>query len=145
MTTSHDWNVINDAARAAESRGDWGAAISVVSAAAECCSADADTHNAHLWLMDLLAKAERIDELATLAEADVHARRRLDRFLYENGRDDDLRQRAHLGDKTALYYLVKLLRRRGEQTAAQQVVDEIDPADQYALELATRDDTSHRP
>ncbi|MEU2036691.1 hypothetical protein [Nocardia amamiensis] len=90
-------------------------------------------------------KAGRIDELATLAETDVHARRRLDRFLYENGCDGDLRQRAQRGDKAALYFLVKLLRRRGEQTAAQQVVDEIDPADQYALELATRDDNSNRP
>ncbi|MGV9823607.1 hypothetical protein [Nocardia xishanensis] len=68
MKTSHDWNVINDAVRAAEVRGDWGAAISVVSAAAKCCSADADMHNAHLWHMDLLVKAGRIDELATLAE-----------------------------------------------------------------------------
>ncbi len=102
-------------------------------------------HNAHLWHMDLLAKAGRIDELATLAETDVHARRRLDRFLYENGCDDDLRQRAQRGDKAALYNLVKLLRQRGEQTGAQQVVDEIDPADQYALELATRDDTPNRP
>ena len=145
MKTSHDWHVINDVVRAAEFRCDWGAAISVVSAAAECCSADADMHNAHLWHMDLLAKAGRIDELATLAETDVHARRRLDRFLYENGCDDDLRQRAQRGDKAALYNLVKLLRQRGEQTGAQQVVDEIDPADQYALELATRDDTPNRP
>ncbi|RJO72994.1 hypothetical protein D5S18_21910 [Nocardia panacis] len=131
--------MIHDAVRAAESRSDWGAAISVVSAAARCRSADADMHNAHLWHMDLLVKAELIDELAMLARADVHARRRLDRFLYENGCDGDLRQRAQRGDKAALYYLVKLLRRRGEQIAAQQVVDEIDPADQYALELATRD------
>lgn len=100
-------------------------------------------HNAHLCHMDLLAKAERIDELATLAETDVHARRRLDRFLHETGRDGDLRQRAQRGDKAALYYLVKLLRRRGEQASAQQLANEIDPADQYALELATADDTSN--
>ncbi|MEV0108206.1 hypothetical protein AB0H42_17970 [Nocardia sp. NPDC050799] len=124
------------AARAAEARCDWDAAISAVSAVAECYSADHNRHNAHLWHMDLLAKARRLDELATRGESDVHARRRLDRFLYEDGRDRDLRQRALHGDKTALYFLVRLLRQRGEQAAAQQVVTEIDGTDEYALDLA---------
>ncbi|MGW5517146.1 hypothetical protein [Nocardia africana] len=127
-----------DTVRAAEARCDWDAAISAVSVAAECYSADHNRHDAHLWHMDLLAKARRLDELATRGETDVHARRRLDRFLYEDGRDCDLRQRALHGDKTALYFLVRLLRHRGEKAAAQQVVAEIDRTDKYALELARK-------
>jgi hypothetical protein len=78
-------------------------------------------------------------ELAELAKTDVHARRRLDRFLYEDGRDSELRRRAERGDKTALYLLVRLLRARAEQTAAQQAVADIDAADTYAIELANQD------
>ncbi|WP_328406934.1 hypothetical protein [Nocardia sp. NBC_00403] len=125
-----------DAARAAETGHDWDAAISAVSAVAECYSADHNRHDAHLWHMDLLVKARRLDELATRGETDVHARRRLDRFLYEDSRDRDLRQRAQHGDKTTLYLLVKLLCQREEQAAAQQVVAEIDGTDEYALGLA---------
>jgi len=77
--------------------------------------------------------------LAELAKTDVHARRRLDRFLYEEGRDSELRRRAEHGDKTALYLLVRLLRARGEQTAAQQAVADIDATDTYAIELANQD------
>ncbi len=114
-------------AEAAETRGDWAAAIAMVSEFAECYSPDHYRHDAHLWHMDLLAKAGLLHELAELAKSDVHARRRLDRSLYEQGRDDELHQRARWGDKTALYLLVRLLRTRGEHTAAQQVVADIDP------------------
>lgn len=70
-----------EAACIAEELGDWDRAISLVSAVAECYSADHSRHNAHLWHMDLLARAGRHDELAALSENDVHARRRLDRLL----------------------------------------------------------------
>lgn len=86
--------------------------------------------------MDLLAKAGRLHELADLAENDVHARRRLDRFLFEEGRDSDLRQRAERGDKTALYLLVRLLRGQGKYGAATQAVLDIDEPNSYAAELA---------
>jgi hypothetical protein len=43
------------------------------------------------------------------------------------------------GDKAALYLLVRLLRVRGEQTAAQQAVADIDAGDTYAIELANQD------
>lgn len=128
----------NETASSAEARGDWDVAISAVSAYAECYSPDHTRHSAHLWHMDLLARAGRLDELATLGETDVHARRHLDRFLFENHRDGHLRQRAQQGDKTALYYLLRLLRQRGEHTAAQQVAAEIDGADEYARHLANR-------
>ena len=64
-------------ARQAERREDWDTAISLVSAHAECYSADHHAHNNHLWHMDLLARAGRLDELTRLARSDVHARRRL--------------------------------------------------------------------
>ncbi|WP_440082170.1 hypothetical protein [Streptosporangium sp. LJ11] len=86
--------------------------------------------------MDLLARAGRLDELALRGETDRHAQRRLDRLLYEEGRDNELRRRAQYRDKTALYLLVRLLRRRGEQAAAQQAVADIDETDSYALQLA---------
>jgi hypothetical protein len=125
-------------AEAAEARGDWATAIAMVSGFSECYSRDHDRHNAHLWHMELLVKAGRLHELAEHAKADVHARRRLDRFLYEEGRDSELRQRALRGDRTALYFLVRLLRARGEQLAAQQAVADIDTTDTYAIELAHR-------
>jgi hypothetical protein len=125
-----------EAIRAAEQRAEWDAAISVVSGVAECYSHDPDRHAAHLRHMDLLAKAGRLDELAVLGETDVHARRRLDRFLFDQGRDDELRQRARHGDRTALYLLVRLLRQRGEQAAARQAVADIDATDAYAWKLA---------
>ncbi|GGN63676.1 hypothetical protein GCM10010112_23140 [Actinoplanes lobatus] len=123
-------------AEAAEARGDWDAAIAEVSQFAECYSPDYHRHHAHLWHMDLLAKAGRLHELADLAENDVHARRRLDRFLFEEGRDSDLRQRAERGDKTALYLLVRLLRGQGKYGAATQAVLDIDEPNSYAAELA---------
>ncbi|MFI5715976.1 hypothetical protein [Nocardia sp. NPDC051750] len=127
----------NEMASSAEARQDWDAAISAVSTYAECYSPDHTRHRAHLWHMDLLAQAGRLDELAARGRTDVHARRKLDRFLYENGRDSDLRKRARNGDKSALYYLLRLLRQRGEQTAAEQVAAEIDGSDEYAHRLAT--------
>ncbi|AVT28183.1 hypothetical protein C6361_00210 [Plantactinospora sp. BC1] len=76
-------------AEAAEARGDWATAIVLVGEFAECYSRDPYRHNAHLWHMDLLVKAGLLRELADRAEADVHARRRLDRFRYEQGRDGE--------------------------------------------------------
>ena len=108
----------------------------MVSGYTECYSYDHHRHNAHLWHMNLLVKAGLLDELAERAEHDVHARRRLDRLLSEDGRDDELRQRAQHGDKTALYHLVRLLRMRGEHEAAVQAATDIDPTDTYAAELA---------
>ena len=75
----------DEIARDAEHHGDWDRAISAVSAVAECYSADDWRHNAHLWHMDLLARAGRLDELAALGQDDVHARRRLKRRLSEEG------------------------------------------------------------
>ncbi|MFE6860971.1 hypothetical protein [Nocardia sp. NPDC057668] len=88
MNEPPDWHAIDDAVRAAELRLDWDAAIAAVSSAAGCWSPDAGKHNAHLWHMDLLARAGRLDELAALGKTDVHARRRLERFLRENERED---------------------------------------------------------
>ncbi|MFB6394616.1 hypothetical protein AAFH96_16095 [Polymorphospora sp. 2-325] len=119
-------------------RGDWATAIAVVSGFAECYSRDHYRHNTHLWHMKLLVKAGLLDELADLAETDVHARRQLDRFLYEEGRDVELRRRAERGDKTALYFLVRLLRAQGEQMVAQQAVADIDATDIHAIELANQ-------
>ena len=73
-------------ASAAEARGDWATVIAMVGGYAECNSVDHDRHNAHLWHMELLVKAGLLRELAELAQADVHARRRLDRFPCEEGR-----------------------------------------------------------
>ncbi|MGW0434504.1 hypothetical protein ACWDV4_18440 [Micromonospora sp. NPDC003197] len=83
MTTRFD----QVSAEAAERRGDWATAIAIVSEFAECYSRDPNRHDAHLWHMDLLVKAGLLRELVDQAESDVHARRRLDRFLYEEGRD----------------------------------------------------------
>jgi hypothetical protein len=125
-----------DTVKAAEDRGDLDEAIAVISSVAECDSIDHFLHNAHLWHMDLLARAGYLDELAQRGETDRHALRRLDRILCEEGRDSDLRDRAERGDKYALYLLVRLLRERGEHSAAQQAVTEIDETDAHALKLA---------
>lgn len=127
---------------AAESRGDWDSAISAITPIAECYSSDYVRHDAHLWHMDLLAKARRLDELAEWAETDRHARRRLDRLLLEEGYEKGLRHRAQHGDKYALYLLVRLLHRRGEQTAAVQAVADIDQTNAYAVKLARSTDPS---
>ncbi|WP_203993158.1 hypothetical protein [Virgisporangium aurantiacum] len=79
-----DWDT---AAQAAEQRGDLHKAIELVGSVAECYSRDPYLHNAHLWHLDLLARAGRLDELASLGESDVHARRRLDRALRDMDRD----------------------------------------------------------
>ncbi|TDX08251.1 hypothetical protein EV647_0520 [Kribbella sp. VKM Ac-2566] len=74
----------DELARDTEGQGNWDRAISAVRAVAECYSGDDWRHNAHLWHMDLLAQAGRLDELVSL-RADVHARRRLNRQLSEAG------------------------------------------------------------
>ncbi|MFF4892918.1 hypothetical protein [Micromonospora chersina] len=89
----------------AEERADWDRAIAVVAAVAACYSTDHERHNAHLWHMDLLARAGRRVELATLGHRDVHARRRLNRLLHEEGRWEELRRRARSGDAGARYLL----------------------------------------
>jgi hypothetical protein len=88
--------------------------------------------------MDLLVKAGLLRELVDRAEIDVHARRQLNRFLYEEGHDGVLRERAQRGDKTALYLLVRLLRDRGGPAAAMQAIVDIDVTDTYAIKLAHR-------
>lgn len=70
-------------AKEAEEFRDWDTAIALVSAHAECYSANFYAHDHHLWHMDLLARAQRIEELTDLARVDVHARRRLNRLLRE--------------------------------------------------------------
>ncbi|MEV1315107.1 hypothetical protein AB0J14_03370 [Micromonospora arborensis] len=99
----------SETARVAEERGDWDRAIAVVGAAAECYRTDYERHNAHLWHMDLLARAGRHVELAALGQRDVHARRRLNRLLYEEGRSEELRQRARSGDGGARYLIGRLV------------------------------------
>ncbi|MGC5333501.1 hypothetical protein [Micromonospora sp. DT62] len=74
--------------RVAEERGDHDEATAVLNAVAECYSTDHERHDAHLWHMDLLARAGRRVELAALGRHDVHARRRLRRLLREDGRAD---------------------------------------------------------
>ncbi|MEV8002038.1 DUF6879 family protein [Streptomyces parvus] len=81
-TRSVEWR---EQAQAAEQVSDWDTAISLLSAHAECCSIDSYAHGNHLWHMDLLVRAERFDQLAELAVTDVHARRRLNRALQEQG------------------------------------------------------------
>ncbi|MGX7671237.1 hypothetical protein [Plantactinospora sp. DSM 117369] len=125
-------------AEAAEARGDWATAIATVSEFAECYSRDPYRHNAHLWHMDMLVKAGLLRELVDRAEIDVHARRRLDRFLYEEGRDGELRERAQRGDKSALYLLVRLLHEREGHAATMRAVTDIDMTDTYAIEVAHR-------
>ncbi len=84
MSVVEDWDT---AAQSAEQRGDLDQAIELVGAAAECYSRDPCLHNAHLWHLDLLARAGRLEELACLGERDVHARRRLDRALRDTDSD----------------------------------------------------------
>ena len=126
------------AAEAAEARGDWATAIALVGGYAECYSPDHYRHGAHLWHLDLLARAGLSTELAELADNDAHARRRLDQFLFDEGRAEDLRARAEHGDKTALYKLVTLFRERGLHQEAVQAVADIDKSDTYAAHLARR-------
>ncbi|WP_314245889.1 hypothetical protein [Streptomyces sp. DSM 40907] len=89
----------HEQAQAAEQTGDWDTAISLVSARAECYSADFYAHDNHLWHMDLLVRAERFDQLTGLAVTDVHARRRLNRSLRERGMETEPRNRAGDGDR----------------------------------------------
>lgn len=118
MSMAH-WS---ETARLAEERGDWDQAIAAVGAVAVCYSSDHERHNAHLWHMDLLARAGRRVELATLGQHDVHARRRLNRLLHEEGRWKELRQRARSGDGGARHLLGGPAGDR-EDSGAEQVGD----------------------
>ncbi|WP_348638718.1 DUF6879 family protein [Streptomyces sp. SH5] len=122
-------------AQAAERAGDWDTAISLVSAHAECCSNDFRAHDNHLWHMDLLVRAERFDQLAELAVTDVHARRRLNRSLHEQGKDAALRHRAEAGDRGALYYLVRSLCAKGRLRDAREAIREIGPENEHAHKI----------
>ncbi|MEE1772604.1 hypothetical protein PUR34_31740 [Streptomyces sp. JV185] len=119
-------------ARAAEQRRDWGTAIALVSAHAECYSPDPDRHDSHLQHMDLLARAERLSELTERALTDVHARRSLNRSLRERGMEAALRNRAKDGDRGALYILVRLLCETSRAQEAHRTVQDLGPDDQYA-------------
>ncbi|MFE2019144.1 hypothetical protein ACFW9O_14015 [Streptomyces sp. NPDC059499] len=123
--------------QAAELISDWDAAISLVSARAECYSTDSLAHDNHLWHMDLLVRAERFDQLTELAITDVHARRRLNRSLHERGMDAALRHRAEAGDSGALYHLVKLLCGRNQLQEARKAVECLGPEKEYAHQLVT--------
>jgi hypothetical protein len=102
-------------AQDAQERGDWDLAISTVEPNTDCYSTDHERHNAHLWHMDLLAKAGHLDALVALSHTDVHARRRLDRHLYETGQEAFLAQRAQAGDAYAGILLDRLaLERSGD-------------------------------
>ncbi|MCX4539063.1 hypothetical protein [Streptomyces sp. NBC_01565] len=122
-------------ARAAEQFEDWDTAIALVSARAECYSADHNAHDSHLWHMDLLVCAERFTELTELALRDVHARRKLNRSLHEREMDAELRNRAKDGDRGALYHLVHLLCETDRLQEACQAVQEMGPEDEYAHQL----------
>ncbi|MEU3320430.1 DUF6879 family protein [Streptomyces sp. NPDC006785] len=124
-----------DQVQAAEQASDWDTAISLVSAHAECRSVDFYAHDNHLWHMDLLVRAERFDQLAELAVTDVHARRRLNRSLHEQGKDAELRHRAEGGDTGALYHLVRLLCAKGRPQDAREAVQEIGPENEHAHQL----------
>jgi hypothetical protein len=123
------------AAREAEERGAWDEAISIVSAVADWRSEDYFLADAHLWHLDLLARAGRLSELAELGKSHATARRRLNRHLYENGKADELQRRAQEGDKDALYKLLRLLRDQADLAMAQRLVYEIDSTNAYALQL----------
>lgn len=125
-------------ARAAEQLGDWDAAITLVSAQAECYSTDHYMHNNHLWHMDLLARSERLPELMELARTDVHARRRLNRSLRERGMEAALRSRAKDGDRDALYVFVRLLCETNRAQTAYLAVQDLGPEDQYAHQIVAR-------
>lgn len=122
-------------AEAAERLQDWGTAIALVSAHAECYSSDPDMHDNHLRHMDLLARAERIPEPTERALTDVHARRRLNRSLRERGMEAALRDRAEDGDRGALYVLVRLLCETSRVQEARKAVQDIDPENQYAHQI----------
>lgn len=122
-------------ARAAEQIQDWDTAIALVSARAECYSADSYAHDSHLWHMRLLVSAERFTQLTELALTDVHARRRLNRSLHERGMDTVLHHRAEDGDSGALYHLVKLLCETGRLQEACRAVRDLGPEDEYAHQL----------
>ncbi|WP_328786662.1 MULTISPECIES: hypothetical protein [unclassified Streptomyces] len=122
-------------AQAAEETGNWDTAISLVSARAECYSADYNAHGNHLWHMDLLVRAERFDQLTELAVTDVHACRRLNRALYERGMETELRNRAGDGDRGALYHLVRWLYGAGRPQEARRAVENLGPEDEYAHRL----------
>ncbi|MER8073636.1 hypothetical protein ABTZ59_35970 [Streptomyces sp. NPDC094034] len=125
-------------ARVAEQLGDWDAAIALVSAHAECYSTDHTLHNNHLWHMDLLARAKRFSELTELALTDVHARRRLNRSLRDQGMEAVLRSRAEDGDRDALYVLVRLLCETNRAQEAHRVVQDSGSEDQYAHQIVAR-------
>jgi hypothetical protein len=119
----------------AEGIDDGDAAITLVSAHAECYSTDSHAHDNHLWHMDLLVRAERFEQLTELALTDVHARRRLNRALHERGIDTTLRRRAKAGDSDSLYHLVKLLCERAQFQEAHEAVERLDPENEYAHQL----------
>ncbi|MFB6557871.1 hypothetical protein ACFCYH_02995 [Streptomyces sp. NPDC056400] len=125
----------HERAQAAEEIGNWDTAISLVSARAECYSADYQAHHNHLWHMDLLVRAERFDQLAELAVTDVHACRRLNKSLYERGMETELRNRAGDGDSGALYHLVRWLYGTGRPQEACRAVEDLGPEDEYAHQL----------
>ncbi|MEV7525426.1 hypothetical protein [Streptomyces sp. NPDC091371] len=127
-----DWY---EQARTAEQLRDWDTAIALVSARAECYSADSYAHSRHLWHMDLLVSAERFTQLTALALTDVHARRRLNRALHERGMDTVLRRRAEDGDSGAQYHFVKLLCETGRLQEAGRAVHDLGPEDEYAHQL----------
>ncbi|MGW7210498.1 hypothetical protein [Streptomyces sp. NPDC054837] len=122
-------------AQAAEQVRDWDTAIALVSARAECYSADSHAHDSHLWHMRLLVSAERFTQLTELALTDVHARRRLNSSLHERGMDAALRDRAEGGDSGALYHLVQLLCEKGRLQEACEAVQELGPKNEYAHQL----------
>ncbi|MFE9826875.1 hypothetical protein ACFYSH_32965 [Streptomyces sp. NPDC005791] len=118
-------------AEAAEELRDWDTAIALVSAHATCYG-DSDEHDSHLWHMDLLFRAQRLTELTALALTDLHARRRLNRGLREQGRDTALRARAEAGDVSALYDLVRLLCETDRRQEAGRAAHDLGPEDGYA-------------
>ncbi|MGW0779697.1 hypothetical protein [Streptomyces sp. NPDC002913] len=118
-------------ARAAEEREDWDTAVLLVAGHAACYG-DAVEHDSHLWHMDLLVRAQRFAELTERALTDVHARRRLNRGLRDQGREAALRLRAAEGDKDALYVLLRSLCETGRAGDAEQVLQEIAPDNMYA-------------
>ncbi|GAA3484949.1 hypothetical protein GCM10018966_094810 [Streptomyces yanii] len=112
-------------ARAAEQLRDRDAAIALVSAHAECSSADPYTRDNHLWHMDLLARAERLSELTERALTDVHARWRLNTSLRQRGMEAALRNRAGDGDRGALYVLFRLLCETSRAQDAHRAVQDL--------------------
>lgn len=129
-TSSVQWF---EQAQAAEKREDWDTAIPLVRDHAKCYG-DSDEHDSHLWHMDLLVRAQRLAELAERALTDVHARRRLNRGLRDQGREAALRERAAGGDLDALYVLLSLLCETGRVWEADRVLQEIAPENAYAHE-----------